>query len=144
MATKKLSTGFTGSTTRAMGKFEREVEKRLDMFTDEFSPPYSGEAFPGGNFQKSKLPYGKPHEDTVPEAESQFLKKRLAPAGKASEQPLLDKIDQRAYQAEASIKKPSEQFPGSKLAASDNAAFDPHSVDPARLKAEAKKAFGLA
>lgn len=37
-----MSNGFANSTTRGMGKFEREVEsrmKRLDVFTDDFSPP---------------------------------------------------------------------------------------------------------
>lgn len=115
MATKNLSTAFAGSTTRGASKLEHEVNRRMDMFTDEFSPPGASEAFPGGNFKKSTLPYGAPHDELVPETKRDFWDKRtLAAAGNASEQEPMDALDLIEQRFNASVKKYTDQFPGAK------------------------------
>ena len=143
----KLSTGFTGSATRGSSGFDREVESRLhrlDMFTDEFSPPYSREIFPGADFTKRSAPYEAKHDMETPEADPQFWdksirahsEKHMHAAGDPKEQDKLDWLDEIAHKMEAPIKSPYDQFPGA-VDMSDHkeiASFDPHQTDPARLK----------
>jgi len=100
-----MSTGFTGSDTRSMGKFEREVEKRLDVFTEDFSPPGVSEKFPGSDFSKSDNNYQDKHADYRPEARRDFT---LAASGRAED---IDDFDSEDH----GIKKYNEQFPGSHM-----------------------------
>lgn len=133
-----MSTGFSGSTTRSLGGLTKEVEsrlktKKLDVFTDDFSPPGTAESFKGSDFDKPNNGYQKPHDDTS----SKDSTSSLAAAGNAKDQPKLDEIDRVANMFEVGIKPEKDQFPGAKLKkepASDNAAFDVHATDPARLK----------
>jgi hypothetical protein len=144
MGKKTLSTGFTGSATRGMSGLDKEVEarmsKRLDVFTDDFSPPGTSESFPGGNFNKRDAPYGKPHDDFAPEADPKFWKKGLHSAGDPADQEKMDWLDQMANSLEAPIKNPYDQFPGD-VDMEDHkeiAKFDPHQTDPARLRKMSK------
>ena len=111
----KLSDGFAGSTTRSLDDVTHEVEtrmkrRRMDAFTEDFAPPGPVESTPGEDRDKpgQSEGYGKPHEDSRPVADPSFT---------------LDSADK----LEGAIKK--------RLAASDNAAYDVHQADPARLSA---------
>ena len=74
------------------------------MFTDEFSPPYTGELGPGQNPNKSSERFESPHDDlaynTLPSALSPGAQKsienskKMAAAGNASDQAMLDEIDE--------------------------------------------------
>lgn len=100
---RKLSDGFAGTGTKQSGGVEKEVEsrlKKLDVFTDEFSPPGTGESGPGFIARKLDEPFETKHDDI------------------ASSEP-----NNKPY--------------------SPNSEFDVHAVDPARLKAEIKKTFGV-
>lgn len=112
-----------------MGKVEREIEKRtkhLDVFTDEFNPPYSREIAPGQDTSKRRGGYQKPHDDKQePDLKNPI---RLGYAGKASDQESLDALDRQVQQYEAQIKLPKEQFPGGKMS---------------ELKSEIKNDFGV-
>lgn len=104
-----------------MSNFSREVEtrlatgkrgKRLDTFTDDFSPPGTAESSPGANRTKPGTSggYQKPHDDSPATAEPGFV--RAAAAGNAKDQEPLDEIDAQTQRQEGGIKKPSAQFPG--------------------------------
>ena len=143
MDRKKLSTGFAGVTT-----------KSLDVFTDDFSPPGSGESFKGGDFQKSNLPFGSKHADTSSKDSTSALA-----VGNPKVQEKMDTMDEIENRYQSRIKPPKDQFPGArldkkgdtnepskdeaKMGASDNGAFDKHQVDPAQLKREVKKDLGV-
>lgn len=133
-----MSTGFAGSSTRDLDGFEREVEtrmrKRLDIFTDDFDPPGTSEAFPGGNFNKQRQYPGKPHDD-FSQAEDNSrnhdprYKPMHNPGPKAQgDQEAFDALDEAAYLDDARIKPPDEQFPGK-----------PHTRGGPRLKRLAEK-----
>lgn len=120
-----MSNSFTSSTTRGMEGYEREVEsrkernlarrKRLDRFTDDFSPPGATDAQPGADYTKGKI-YGQAHDDATPKVDLPIhAKADLAAAGNAIDQKELDDIDREANQHETPIKKESDQFPGSAL-----------------------------
>lgn len=111
-----MSKGFGGAATRGIGGLDREVEsrlgaatKRLDVFTDEFSPPGISETTPGQDVSKGNAPYGKPHDDSPARADRSFT---LAASGNARDQEPLDEIDAIEQQRNGGIKPPSEQFPG--------------------------------
>lgn len=104
-----MSSGFAGSLTRHMGKFEREVESRLDIFTDDFQPPGAFEKVPGSDVNKPKGGYEKPHDDTVPEADKRFV--RMAAAGLPKDQEPMDALDRIEQRYQARIKEPGDQFP---------------------------------
>lgn len=128
---KRLSTGFAGSGTKSAGGVDKEVEARLgltrmDIFTDEFSPPGASEKFPGADFNKREAPYGDKHTDNLSESKinpetsegTGTRPAQMAASGRASDQEGLDRIDAREKEIND---------------ASDNAKFDVHAVDPARL-----------
>jgi hypothetical protein len=130
-----------------MSGFEREVEarmsKKLDVFTDEFSPPGATDGFPGGDFSKRGAPYGKPHEDSTPDADPSFWDKsirarhKLHSAGDPADQEKMDWLDEQVYKIEAPIKNPYDQFPGD-VDMQDHkkiGGFDEHSTDPTKLSA---------
>lgn len=142
-----MSSGFAGSNTKGMGGFDREVEarlaklegrtkKKLDIFTDEFSPPGVSEISPGQDVSKGKS-YQQPHDDTIPEADPKFTQKGLAPAGDPAVQPEMDAMDQIQHEIQAKIKKPEDQFPGvkmkKKMSGSDNASIPFAATDPERI-----------
>jgi hypothetical protein len=162
---RKLSQGFSSSATRGMSELDKEVEtrmKHLDVFTDDFSPPGSGESFPGADFDKRDAPYGKPHDDFAPEADPSFWKKgsegpwarqlpqKMAAAGDARDQQPMDDLDEVEYRFEAPVKKVEDQFPGipkpdhnpydefpGDIDMEDHkqeTRFDPHLTDPRLLK----------
>ena len=152
MAIKSLSSGFTSSVTRGMSEFDKEVEtrmfQRLDVFTDDFSPPGTSESFPGGDFNKRSAPYQKPHDDFDPEADPQFWDKtkagpwakQLHSAGDPKDQEKMDWLDKVSNAFEVPVKNPYDQFPGT-IDMQDHkkeTRFDPHLTDPARLKKMAK------
>lgn len=158
MAIKKLSSSFSGSSTRTLNGLNREVEsrmrtKRLDVFTDDFSPPGTAESSPGQDYTKRDAPYYKPHDDFDPVADPQFWDKtkvgpwarqlpdqhmkKLGFTGDPKDQEKLDWLDNMVYQEEAPIKNPYDQFPGTidmEDHKEDVAGFDDHLTDPARLK----------
>lgn len=142
-----MSTGFAGGATRKFKSVEHEVEsrlKRMDVFTDDFSPPGASEKFPGSDFTKRNAPYEDKHTD-------------MAAAGNAREQPVLDEIDQQEHDFNAPLKPGHDQFPGALSAPkppkqdpygedwpdkinfeakSEVGAFDPHQTDPTRLRGD--------
>lgn len=140
---KRLSASFAGSATKKFKGLDREVEgrlgklKRMDVFTDDFSPPGTGETFPGANFDKRNAPYGSKHTDTVPETEFRTkVTNELHSAGDPKDQEKMDWLDEQAYKIDAPIKNPYDQFPGA-IDMNDHkaeAGFDKHQTDPARLK----------
>lgn len=111
-----MSSGFTGSTTRSMGRFEREVEtrqKKMDRFTDDYDVP--SPAFDETDIVdsiKKAGPYGQKHDDAIPEADPSFV--HMAPAGKASDQEPMDALDREVQAYESRIKDIHDQFPASK------------------------------
>jgi hypothetical protein len=113
-----MSSSFTSSSTRGLSNFEREIEKRLDVFTDDFSPPGSREGVPGLDFRKPGGGYQKPHEDTDQENDQsrnhspQY--RPMAAAGLPQDQEPLDDIDDAARHYEDHVKKYGEQFPGAR------------------------------
>ena len=157
MAPKKLSSGFASSATRGMSGIDKEVEsriKKLDVFTDDFSPPGTSELVPGQNPNKANAPYGKPHDDFVPEADPQFWAKcqgqpwakqlpdkKMHSAGDPADQEKMDWLDEMANALDAPLKNPFDQFPGT-IDMEDHreeAKFDDHLTDPTRLKKMADK-----
>lgn len=125
MGTKRLSSGFAGSTTRSLNltDLEKEIEyrlsgdlKHLDVFTDDFSPPGATEQVRGADFRKQ--PQGnKPHDDYSQAEDNSFnhgVEKKMAAAGNAKDQEYLDEIDQSLHDFYSKVKNPSEQFPGAK------------------------------
>lgn len=163
---KKLSSSFASSATRSMSEFDRMVEsrmsKRLDVFTDDFSPPGTAEISPGQDVNKRSAPYGKKHEDYIPQSDPNFwqkgregpwasqLPRKMHSAGDPKDQQPMDDLDETEYRHEAPIKKSGDQFPGipkvvhnpydefpGDVDMEDHkkiAGFDPHLTDPARLK----------
>lgn len=144
----KLSTGFAGATTRSRD-VTKEVEtrmakRRLDTFTDDFNPPGPVESTPGEDRAKpgQAKGYGKPHDDSSAEAPAGFT---LAASGNARDQGQLDYEDEIMQREQGGIKPAKDQFPGKpsvdeliearmkRMAASDNAGYDVHQTDPARL-----------
>lgn len=145
----KLSTGCTGSATRGMSEFDREVETRmsnrksLDMFTDEFYPPYSSETFPGADFTKRSAPYQARHDIYTPESDPQFwdksirahpekgyganLKKHMHAAGDFHDQEKMDWLDEREHRFNAGIKPERDQFPGALKESIDQPLKTPYS-----------------
>lgn len=108
-----MSSTFAGSSTKSTGSFEREIEKRLDIFTDEFdakTPPGDRD-----RFADKPKGFGKPHDDSPAEAEPGFV--RAAAAGNASDQEPLDEIDQAEHERNAGIKPAADQFPTGKTMA---------------------------
>jgi hypothetical protein len=124
-----LSSGFAGSTTKSLGNVSREVEDRIlnrppfladafnptkmDVFTDEFSPPGAAEIAPGQDVTKNKNPFQDKHSDFAGETR-QFIKK-MAAAGRASDQEMLDDMDDQMHKEQSPIKPERDQFPGSKM-----------------------------
>lgn len=169
-----MSSGFTGSSTRATKSFEREIEtrmygvkknenykgkeiivleedgdfyarvdefgtgevyrsaseavndckrkidskqlKRLDVFTDDFSPPETAEAFPGGNFKKQPQ-RNKPHDDISQSEDNSRNHSKFRPMhnpgpDSQGKQEDLDALDIAQHIEESFIKPKSEQFPG--------------------------------
>jgi len=112
-----MSDGFAGGDTKKMQKeLTRELEqtfgkKRLDVFTEDFSPPGATEKIPGVSFDKSDNGYQDKHTDTVPRADRSFT---LAAAGPDKDPSMqeLDDIDQREQEQTGGIKPMDEQFPG--------------------------------
>ncbi len=109
-----MSNGFANSTTRGMGKFEREVEsrmKRLDVFTDDFSPPGTAEVTPGQNTQKTNNNYQDKHTDEAhPDLKNPV---RMAQVGNPKVQQEMDNLDREQDAYEKPIKKSKDAFPGS-------------------------------
>lgn len=143
---KRCSSSFTGASTRGESGFDREVEsrmvKRMDVFTEDFSPPGVSELPIGANPNKRDAPYADRHTDTTPESDPQFYDKRalgrkfLHSAGNPKEQESLDILDLIENQFNSKIKNPTDQFPGP-VDMDDHkaiAGFDIHQTDPARLK----------
>lgn len=104
---KNLSNSFAGSWSRksedAIAEVERratknEIYTKLDVFTDEFSPPYTGELGPGQNPNKSSQPFEDKQalfaENTLPSAFNKKVQKSMAAAGNARDQAMLDEIDE--------------------------------------------------
>lgn len=96
----KLSDGFAGGWTRQGGDALAEIElrtKKLDVFTNEFSPPYTGELGPGQNPNKSSQKFEAPHDDKaendLPSAFNAKVRKSMGAAGIVSDQEMLDEID---------------------------------------------------
>jgi hypothetical protein len=127
MAKGKLSSGFSGSTTRSASELDREVEtrmkKRLDVFTDDFSPPGSFESSKGGDNRKPGFT-ATPHDDySQAEDNSRNHDPKLRPmkAGQVGQdgadisQDEMDAIDANEHAFNSPIKKPSSQFPGAKM-----------------------------
>ena len=113
-----MSTGFSGSSTRGMGKFEREVEsrmKRLDVFTDDFKRDRDAarDSLPGidSRYRKGDE-YQSPHDDFRPEANPSF---KLAASGREEDQSGLDLIDRVEQKMASKIKGYDDQFPGAEL-----------------------------
>lgn len=138
-----MSTGFGGATTKTYSDVTHEVETRLaklkglDRFTDDFSPPGTAEFTPGQDPDKDSGGYGKPQDNTSSATSTSTIPSNLESS--PFKQELLDEIDEGEQRATATIKPVEEQFPGSqmkkplRIPASDNAGFDVHSTDPARL-----------
>jgi hypothetical protein len=155
MAAKKLSTAFSGSATRGMSEFDKEVEtrmfKRMDVFTDDFSPPGTSQSSPGQDNSKRNAPYEKPHDDFIPQADPQFWDKSKRPwakqlhsAGDPKDQEKMDWLDGMEDQIQKPIKNPYDQFPGT-IDMKDHAeiaGFDSHLTDPATLS-KMKQEFKL-
>lgn len=139
----QLSNGFTGGSTRGMGTFMQELEirmKKLDLFTDEFSPPGAAEKVPGADFTKRTAPYAKPHDNTVPEAKF----RGMAAAGDPKDQEPADVLDRIEYRIQAPIKNPYNEFPGSyqdKEIVNDLGAFDPVQTDPSLIDEKQRAAM---
>lgn len=135
MATiKKLSTGFTGGSTREFSGFCREVETRMmklkqEPFKKEFSPPGVKESFPGANFDKRSAPYQDRHTDFA--GPSQLA----ATSQDIKDQESLDVIDEIEQKIQAPIKNPYDQFPGEYHDKDivNSVGYDYHQTDPARL-----------
>jgi hypothetical protein len=92
-----MSSGFAGSTTRGLSELDRAVEtrmKRLDVFTDDFSPPGTSDAVPGVNYEKRAAPYGDKHDDSTEKYFNDGRQKRMGGVGDASEQEPMDKLDE--------------------------------------------------
>lgn len=89
-----------------------KLAKCLDIFTDDFQ--YHSDAFDevpvGADTRKDANTYQDKHDDYEPRADQSF---KMAAAGKASDQPELDQIDQGEQAMESGIKKWNDQFPGS-------------------------------
>jgi hypothetical protein len=116
--------------------------KRMDVFTEDFSPPGVSELPRGANPNKRDAPYADRHTNTIPESDPKFYDKRplgrkfLHSAGNPKEQESLDFLDQIENQFNSKIKNPTDQFPGA-VDMDDHkaiAGFDIHQTDPARLK----------
>jgi len=108
-----LSNSFAGSSTRTLEGLTREVEKRLDVFTDDFSPPGSREQVPGADFSKTSNNYQDRHTDESPHPDLPIhVKSDTLSVGDPNIQKYLDNLDKEVQQYEAQIKTPKEQFPG--------------------------------
>jgi len=113
---KKLSDGFAGGWTRQAGDALKEIESRmskLDVFTDQFSPPAFEES-PGkktdASFNQAK------HDDLADTAQLPSMykapvQKSLAAAGIASDQEMLDEVDETERHFNIGIKPMKDQFP---------------------------------
>lgn len=104
-----MSDGFSGSNTRSVESISREVEKRLDIFTDSLKP--GADAFQEnqeGLPIKGSGPYSKPHEDSPAEADKSFYRMDV---GQDKHQEYLDEIDESQHHFNSRIKPPEEQFP---------------------------------
>lgn len=143
-----MSTGFSGAFSKRLG----ERTKELDTFTDDFSPPGATDANAAPN--KDNGGYGKTRDDQIPRADPSFTGAERGDA--KPDQEALDIIDECEQIITGGIKPIKDQMPGmpdekvdgpesfdrkvekklAHLAASDNAKFDPHQTDPARLSAE--------
>jgi hypothetical protein len=142
---KKLSSGFAGSTTREMGDFSREVEtrmgKRLDTFTDDFSPPGTAGIVSGQDVRKpgQEDGYAKPHDDSRPVASRDFT------LAAQKEQDAMNTLDRIEHLFNARVKKMDDQFPGNpnqpKTPTSEVGPLDIHQTDPGRLKKEIRMAL---
>lgn len=96
-----------------MGRFEREIEtrmKKLDVFRDDFDSP--SPAFNESDVVdsvKKSGPYGKKHNDTIPEADPSFG--LLAASGKPEDQEPMDAMDRDEQRYQSRIKDNADQFP---------------------------------
>ena len=119
-----MSSGFCGSATRGMTELDREIEyrlgdaktpfKRMDVFTDDFSPPGTAEASPGQDYRKPSGPYQDKHTDAPARSEDGFVRDPLP--GNAKDQKEYDAIDatQQGNYGD-NVKKPKDQYPGAKM-----------------------------
>ena len=135
---EKLSSSFGGASTKGFKSVDREVEARLarlDVFTDDFSPPGTSDAFNGGDFKKPG--FGKKaHEDYSSDEDnsrnhSKSFKPMSLPRDREKEQ--MDKIDSDEYRFE-NIVKDTGGLPGVTKGKKMAEKFDDHAVDPAKLK----------
>lgn len=129
-----MSTGYTGGSTRGLSELDHEIEYRLgsikeppinrlqeklnrmDIFTDEFSPPGAREKAPGAEFDKRTAPYADSHTDQPAESESGFIRgSKLAQAGRADDQKEYDDLDEAMARYDKAIKDYEDQFPGSTM-----------------------------
>lgn len=114
---KKLSDGFGGSWTRQAGDALKEIEsrmKRLDVFTDDFSPPGTGELAPGQNPDKvgdSQVPHDDTTDVQVPSAFNRGIQKSLGGVGDAKDQEMMNELDMEQHKMNCGIKPMSSQFP---------------------------------
>lgn len=106
---RKLSTGFTNSSTRSISNFEREIENRLGFF----------DAMPYQDTSKVNQPFEDKHD----------LKVNRLNAGKAEDQKPLDDLDRDVQKSEAKIKSIKESFPMSKLDSSKKIKFGEYLMD---------------
>jgi hypothetical protein len=129
-----MSSGFAGGNTKS---FAKALDKRLDVFTDEFDPPNTpADTVPGQDTSKGKS-YQKPHDDGAGKTDLPVNRRdreeRILNAGNVKDQPSLDDLDREVQEHEGKIKKPADQFP---------TGYDSDRLD--RLKSETKKALGMA
>lgn len=104
-----MSNSFAGSTTKSLNDLEREVETRMDKFTDEFgSPDMTFHEVPVGAKVKGGGEYQQPHDDFAAEADESFVHSEV------KDQERLDDIDNAVQKYTANIKNPDEQFPAGK------------------------------
>lgn len=105
---------------------EHALQMHLDVFTDDFSPPETGES----DIDADKLdqPFGDKHTDTSSKDSTSKLKRLSYPDSDGDE----NKIDIEEFRRQAGIKPVKEQFPGS----GDNAEFDPRLTDPQMMGQE--------
>lgn len=98
--TDRLSTGFGGASTKGFDSIDREVESRMkrarmDVFTDDFTPPGSFDAFNGGDYSKPGF-IADPHSDySSDDDNSQNHNPNLKPMS------LDDKIDKKLANIES-------------------------------------------
>lgn len=130
-----MSNSFAGSTTKNLSELEREIETRMDKFTDEFNPPEPIAELPIGSKVHGGGEYQQPHDDHPAESEPGFVH-----MGRDREQEYLNEIDEDVQKYNANIKNPLEQFPMHKTLERLSAGVDEALWDKA--KRASQEAFG--